>query len=73
MRLQLQSLIFEKYGAGANDLADGDSGVDGRAVRRRRLADNNAGADADADASAYDDVANKRKKQKQKQIVELHG
>jgi len=28
MRLQLQSLIFEKFGAGANDLADGDSGVE---------------------------------------------
>ena len=35
MRLQLQSLIFEKFGAAANDLKDGDSGVEGRAVRRR--------------------------------------
>eukprot|EP00962_Isochrysis_galbana_P061788 scaffold44790_cov101-Isochrysis_galbana.AAC.1 len=37
MRLQLQSLIFEKFGAGANDLADGDSGVEGRGVRRRKV------------------------------------
>ena len=61
MRLQLQSLIFEKYGACANDLADGDSGIDGRAVRRRRLADIDP------------DDTHKRKKQKGKQIVELHG
>ena len=32
MRLQLQSLIFEKFGVGANDLADGDSGLEGRAA-----------------------------------------
>jgi len=43
MRLQLQSLIFEKYGAGANDLADGDSGLEGRAAndgkrRKRKVA-----------------------------------
>jgi len=25
MRLQLQSLIFERFGAAANDLEDGDS------------------------------------------------
>ena len=36
MRLQLQSLIFEKFGAGANDLADGDDGASGRAVRPRK-------------------------------------
>ena len=29
-----------RFGAAANDLADGDSGVDGRAVRRRKAADN---------------------------------
>ena len=32
MRLQLQSLIFEKFGVGANDLADGNSGLEGRAA-----------------------------------------
>ena len=38
MRLQLQLLIFEKFGASANNLADGDSGVDkdGDAATRRR-------------------------------------
>ena len=44
MRLQLQSLIFEKFGAGANDLDDGNSGVDKdgaaatRKVRARKVA-----------------------------------
>ena len=33
MRLLLQSLIFEKFGVTANDLEDGDSGVEGRGVR----------------------------------------
>lgn len=37
MRLLLQSLIFDKFGAAANDLADGDSGVEGRGVRRRKV------------------------------------
>lgn len=35
--LAVQSLIFEKFGAAANDLAEGDSGVDGRGVRRRKI------------------------------------
>ena len=30
MRTQLQSLIFEKFGLGCNDLAEGDAGTDGR-------------------------------------------
>ena len=29
MRTQLQSLIFEKFGLGCNDLAEGDAGTDG--------------------------------------------
>jgi hypothetical protein len=37
MRLLLQSLNFEKFGAGANDLPDGVSGVEGRGVRRRKV------------------------------------
>jgi hypothetical protein len=31
-----------RFGDGANDLADGDSGVDGRSVRRRKATDNTA-------------------------------
>ena len=67
MRLQLQSFIFDKFGAAANDLEDGDSGIDGRAVRRRRLAD--TGADDDADATNND----KAKKRQKKCSVEIHG
>jgi hypothetical protein len=37
MRLLLQGMIFDKFGAAANDLADGDSGVEGRGVRRRKV------------------------------------
>jgi hypothetical protein len=37
MRLLLPGLIFEKFGAGANDLPDGVSGVEGRGVRRRKV------------------------------------
>jgi hypothetical protein len=36
--MRLQSILFDKFGATANDLADGDSGVTGRAVRRRKAA-----------------------------------
>ena len=47
MRLQLQSLIFDKFGAGANDLEDGDSGLEGRAsndgARRKRKVEVSAG------------------------------
>ena len=38
--LQVQSLMSEVLGEGSNDLKDGDSGVDGRRVRRRKDADN---------------------------------
>ena len=37
--MALQGLIFEKFGASANDLADGDAGVEGRGVRRRKVGD----------------------------------
>ena len=51
-----------RFGAGANDLADGDSGVKGRAVRRRKAKDN---------------AAPKPKKgkgrRKKANIVDLHG
>ena len=33
--LQLQALLSEAYGAAANDLADGDSGIEGRNVKRK--------------------------------------
>lgn len=66
MRLQLQSLIFEKFGAKANDLADGDSGVDGRRTaaasggeRRRALGGGGKGGAS--------------KKRKRTNIVSLHG
>ena len=38
--LQVQSLMSEMLGEGSNDLADGDSGVEGRGVRRRKESDN---------------------------------
>ena len=38
--LQVQALMSEMLGAGCNDLKDGDSGVEGRGVRRRKDADN---------------------------------
>ena len=36
--LQVQTLMVEALGPGCNDLVDGDSGVDGRGVRRRKVA-----------------------------------
>eukprot|EP00966_Prymnesium_polylepis_P334578 7389947-Prymnesium_polylepis.1 len=38
--LQVQSLMSEALGEGSNDLKDGESGVEGRGVRRRKHADN---------------------------------
>lgn len=35
--LAVQSLMSDKFGTVANDLADGDSGVEGRGVRRRQV------------------------------------
>ena len=40
---QVQGLMSEMLGEGCNDLADGDSGVEGRGVRRRKDADNDQG------------------------------
>jgi hypothetical protein len=34
--MRLQNILFEKFGASSNDLPDGDSGVTGRGVRRRK-------------------------------------
>lgn len=59
----VQLRIFEKFGALANDLADGDSGVDKEADgrrRRRQVSDHNGGG-------------NKRNKRKRPNIVSLHG
>ena len=65
MRLQLQSLIFDKFGTAANDLADGDSGLDGRAQsdgrrRARKVASDSGGK-------------GKGRKRKATNIVSLHG
>ena len=38
--LQVQSLMSEMLGEGCNDLADSESGVEGRGVRRRKESDN---------------------------------
>ena len=72
MRLQLQSLIFEKFGAGTkeaptNDLDPRDSGVDKdgeaatRKVRERKVAAGSGGKKGSG------------KKRKKGKIVELHG
>ena len=42
--MRLQNILFEKHGAKANDLADGDSGVAGRGVRQRKAAGGATGA-----------------------------
>ena len=61
----LQLCIFEKFGAAANDLADGDSGVDkesdGRR-RRRKVVSEGAGQ-----------AKTKGRGKKQANIVSLHG
>ena len=66
MRLQLQSLIFEKFGAAANDLADGDSGLEGRAAndgkRRKRKV-----------AAAGGGGGKKKKAKKKPNLVSLNG
>eukprot|EP00966_Prymnesium_polylepis_P320424 7376801-Prymnesium_polylepis.1 len=70
MRLQLQSLVFEKFGAGANDLTDGDSGVDKdgdaatRRVRDRKVAEG---------GGKGGDKGSKGGKRKRTNIVSLHG
>ena len=35
--LAVQAQMYDRFGASANDLADGDSGVEGRGVRRRKV------------------------------------
>ena len=58
----LQLFIFEKFGASANDLADGDSGVDKESDGRRRR------------RKVNDGKPNKGKGKKNKaHIVSLHG
>ena len=62
--LQVQSLMSEVLGEGCNDLADGDSGVDGRGVRRRQVARDDDGSGG----------AGKKKKAKSKRkIVSYKG
>ena len=57
--LQVQALMSEALGDGCNDLADGDSGVDGRGVRRKKVA-------RDDDGSAQ---GGKKKKSKSKRKI----
>ena len=62
--LQAQALMVEALGPGCNDLVDGDSGVDGRGVRRRKVA-------ADDDVSS---AGGKKKKAKsQRKVVSYLG
>ena len=65
MRLQLQLLIFEKFGAGANDLKDGDSGVEGRGVRRRKVEGGGGGGGGGKKKGG--------KKRSRANIISLHG
>ena len=67
MRRQLQSLIFEKFGATANDLDDGDSGLDGRAAndgQRRQRKVEGGGSKGGSKGG---------KGGKKKKVVSLHG
>ena len=57
----LQLFIFEKFGASANDLADGDSGVDKESDGRRRRRKINDG------------TSKSKGKKKKKNVVSLHG
>ena len=56
-----QSQVFEKFGTAANDLNDGDSGVEGRGVRRRKI------------ESGEGSVAGGKKRKRSKNIVEYLG
>ena len=71
MRLQLQTLIFDKFGAAANDLDDNDSGLEGRAEpdgkRRARKVETE---DGDGDGKGG---KGKKRKKKASNIVSLHG
>jgi len=66
MRLLLQSLLCEKFGAAANDLADGDSGVEGRGVRRRKVEGGGKGGGKGKGKG-------KGSKRKKANVVSLHG
>jgi hypothetical protein len=66
MRLQLQSLIAERFGAVANDLADGDSGLEGRETE-------NDGKRRARKVAANGGKGGKGKKRKRANIVSLHG
>ena len=68
MRLQLQSLIFDMVGSIANDLDDGDSGLEGRATndggrRKRKVEGSGEGGNSKG----------KGKKRKRANIVSLSG
>ena len=62
--LQVQALMSEMLGEGCNDLADGDSGVDGRGIRRRKVA-------RDDDGSGHGGGKKKKGKSKRKIISYL--
>ena len=62
--LQVQALMSEALGSGCNDLKDGDSGVEGRGVRRRKV-----GADADVSSAA----GKKKKAKSKRKVVEYLG
>jgi hypothetical protein len=68
MRLQLQSLIFDMVGSIANDLDDGDSGLEGRATNEGGWRTRN-GAGRGAGGSSK----GKGKKRKRANIVSLSG
>ena len=61
--MALQGLIYDQFGADANDLVDGDSGVEGRGVRRRKV----------DDGSGAGKAKSKGKRKRGAHIVELHG
>jgi hypothetical protein len=67
MRLQLQSLIFDTFGASANNLEDGDSGLEGRATndgaRRKRRVQAGDGGSGNG----------KGKKRKRSNIISMNG
>ena len=62
--LQVQALMSEVLGSGCNDLNDGDSGVEGRGVRRRKV-----GMDADVSSAA----GTKKKAKSRRKVVEYLG
>ena len=64
--MTLQGLIFDKFGAQANDLAEGDSGVVGKARRRRKV------TNPDGDA-AKGKGKGRGKRKRAANIVDLHG